>query len=240
MQMKNFVVASVGCHPNSFGLTGIVLMARDGEAWHAENEEPQVSRGDVVGIEVDEGGVLRFDLHGLEHPVKMHDANARVVTEVWRYVRDETDPKQQQAHLAIMAAKRRVTSCGFGDLFSNGFSVMTYTDADLVASGGNRDWCGNYVSGSIDSILGLTAGLNVDLHDTYEDMADTICHEIGHSLYELLDAESQAEWIAAAEDAEWGPTEAFADEFMHLTRGDRHLMEYPAVFERIVAPEQHQ
>ena len=144
-----------------------------------------------------------------------------------------------QARLATEEARRRVAAAGFGDLFQNGFVVRSYTGEQLEELRVPfRDWLGFYVSRSIDyADEGLTAALNLDRHEDWYDMADTLAHECGHGLWELLDAESQAAWREAAKHARWGPEERFADDFMFLTGGQRHLMTFPELFDRIVAPD---
>jgi hypothetical protein len=124
-------------------------------------------------------------------------------------------------------------------LFVNGFTVVTYTDEELSQpeyDGDDGDWVGQYVSHSIDSDHGLTVLLGIDKHQGFADMVDTICHEVGHGLWELLDGESQAAWDVANEEYRWGSVEAFADTFMHRVRGARRRMESPELFEQIVQP----
>jgi hypothetical protein len=141
-----------------------------------------------------------------------------------------------QTALAVDVARQRVTAAGFADLLVNGLTVEDYTDGELTDMGVENvnEWVGQYVRNSLESDHGLTVYVRSEPHRSEQDMADTICHELGHALWELLDEESQREWLETAEETEWGAEEAFADNFMYKVRGDARLVEFPEVFERII------
>jgi hypothetical protein len=126
------------------------------------------------------------------------------------------------------------------------FTITTYTNEefdDLDIPAEDREWMGQYVRNSIDSPHGLTVLLNLDKHAELADpqtekeivwgMRNTILHEVGHGLWELLDEESQARYEEAEERHEWGPEEAFADSFMFKVRGEAYLMHSQPLFEEI-------
>jgi hypothetical protein len=144
--------------------------------------------------------------------------------------------KWEHFEAAIEEAKRRILALpDYADLLQDGLTVTSYTDEELVefAEKDNRDWVGQYVKYSIDSPMGLTVLIAIDKHNTQDDMADTICHEVGHGLWELLDDEGRQAWLLEATDTQWGPEEAFADHFMDLCNGKiamRHIL-----FEQITA-----
>lgn len=81
---KEFKVASVSSNYNAFGLKGIIVLARDGEAYEAAANDLNVKpKGAVVRVPV-RGGVASFVKLGWEIPRKL-DAVAppAVVSEVW-------------------------------------------------------------------------------------------------------------------------------------------------------------
>ena len=60
-------------------------------------------------------------------------------------------------------------------------------------------------------------------------MADTLVHECGHGLFELLSEESRKAWSELAVGHSLGQEECFADDFMNLTN-QPYLMLYPDLF----------
>ncbi len=139
-------------------------------------------------------------------------------------------------------AKQRIAAAhGFADLAD--FYVMVYTNEeldDLDVPANERNWVGQYSRGSIDGPRGAVVLVNVDAHKTQNEidspiasLADTLCHEMGHALWELLDDESRGWWNESQADHRWGPEEAFADDFMHLVSGRRSDMNDEALFMKI-------
>lgn len=135
------------------------------------------------------------------------------------------------------------------------FHLMIYTDEELEELGetDNRDWVGQYVAGSIDSDKGATVLINIDKHvgvrNVVRDMTDTILHEMGHALWELLDNKSQQTWKQNQRSHRWGPEEAFADDFMYLCNGETYQMNNEQLFMQLTVmgdeqqtnqPNQHQ
>lgn len=144
-------------------------------------------------------------------------------------------------------AKQRIAATpGFSDLAN--FYVMVYTNEeldDLDVPVNERNWVGQYSRGSIDGPRGAVVLVNVDAHMTQSEidspvasLADTLCHEMGHALWELVDDESKEAWNASQADHRWGPEEAFADDFMHLVSGRRSDMNNEALFMEIAGPEE--
>lgn len=89
---KEFKVATISSNTNSFGLNGVILMARDGEAWEAATycmgEGFALLKGDIVNLPVDENGrIVRWVSllqRTFEIPRQLPKAPAKVVREVWR------------------------------------------------------------------------------------------------------------------------------------------------------------
>jgi hypothetical protein len=81
---KTFKVASVSSNTNSFGLSGMILIARDGEAWQvgASHHYPK-TRGDLVRVPVLGRRGRNFAPLGFEIPERLPLAPAGVVREVW-------------------------------------------------------------------------------------------------------------------------------------------------------------
>lgn len=151
------------------------------------------------------------------------------------------------AEAGEMLAKQRIAATpGFSDLAD--FYVMVYTNEeldDLDVPKNERNWVGQYSRGSIDGPRGAVVLVNVDAHMTQneidspiEALAGTLCHEMGHALWELVDDESKAAWNESQADHRWGPEEAFADDFMFLVSGRREDMNNEALFMDIASPEE--
>lgn len=157
---------------------------------------------------------------------------------------------------AEASAKKLAAAGGFQDL-ADALYVSVYTDEDL----GNDEpykWVGQYVRGSIDNDhRGAVVLLNVTSHalkviadeqakdkeagltptSTVSHLTDTILHELGHALWELLDEEAQASWTESQQAHRWGPEEAFADDFMYLVTGRAELMNDGALFREVASSE---
>lgn len=85
---KVFKIASVSSNTNSFGLTGMILIARDGEAWQVgANSYYLRTKGDVVRVPLTGKRDRNFAALGFEIPEKLQDAPPPVVKEVWRSTR---------------------------------------------------------------------------------------------------------------------------------------------------------
>jgi hypothetical protein len=85
-QTKAFMVASVSENTNSFGLTGMILIAADGEAYEVGASSLYVKKkGDVVQVPVVGKTGRNFASVGFEIPCRLPDAPAGVVEEVWSY-----------------------------------------------------------------------------------------------------------------------------------------------------------
>lgn len=140
---------------------------------------------------------------------------------------------ERDAEAAARKARAQIKkSKGFSDLL--GFKVVTYTASELQEMGfEDVKWVGQYQAGSVDSKEGLTVLLNLNAHGDREQLADTIRHEVGHGLFELLDEKDRKAWLDEV-IYEFGPEEAFADDFMLLTGGQPNLMTDRRLFLELV------
>ena len=82
---KQFVVASRSSNVNAFGHHGLILMARDGEAWEVSRylyaeDFAKTAKGCVLTFPIVNG---RPQFTGCEIPRRLPDAPANVVAEVW-------------------------------------------------------------------------------------------------------------------------------------------------------------
>jgi hypothetical protein len=86
MVSKTFVAASISKNTNSFGLHGIILLAKDGEAWEAAANSINVPKQhDRVTVALDDAGSPRWELKGYEIPRRLPAAPPKVVAEVWNH-----------------------------------------------------------------------------------------------------------------------------------------------------------
>lgn len=85
-QKKAFVVAIVSSNPNSFGLHGFVLIAKDGEAWEVAGNYLKVKElpvGTVINLQIMPNNEPAFARHGFEILHKLDKAPQGVVDEIW-------------------------------------------------------------------------------------------------------------------------------------------------------------
>jgi len=134
---------------------------------------------------------------------------------------------------AIHSARTRILASGHGDLIEEGLNVEVWTDERIhhECRPNDQNWIGKYIPYSVESEFGLTCLLAVDRHEDWIQAADTIVHECGHGLWELIDADGQAAWISGVPD---DPLETFANDFMWLAY-QPYLMKYPDLFRQITA-----
>ena len=132
-------------------------------------------------------------------------------------------------------ARHLAERAGFGDLFVNGFEVSSYDNEEIRQMGEDPgNWVGQYVAGSMEGgPVGLNVLVYVDRHRSEEELLGTVLHEIGHALWDLLDAESQARWEAEAAGDPYGPRESFADDFMWYCLGERSTMRHRVLFDEV-------
>lgn len=91
-QTKTFKVASVSENTNSFGLTGMILMARDGEAYEVGASSLYVkAKGDIVQVPIVGKAGRNFASLGFEISTRLTDAPPGVVEEVWAYKKKDAD-----------------------------------------------------------------------------------------------------------------------------------------------------
>lgn len=91
-QTKTFKVASVSDNTNSFGLTGMILMARDGEAYEVGASYMHVKKkGDVVRVPVVGKTGRNFASLGFEIPRRLPVAPPAVIEEVWTYKQEDAN-----------------------------------------------------------------------------------------------------------------------------------------------------
>lgn len=85
---RDYKVVSVSSNTNSFGLRGVVLMSRQGDAWeigassHGSRAVP--SQGSIVSVPVDHSGLPDFSAKGWEIPRRLGKPPAKVVRAVWK------------------------------------------------------------------------------------------------------------------------------------------------------------
>lgn len=84
MFTKPFKVASVSSNRNDFGLTGMILIAADGEAWQVgANDFNRRRKGEVIHVPVSGLAGRNFGFFGFEVPEPLPTAPIGVVGEVW-------------------------------------------------------------------------------------------------------------------------------------------------------------
>lgn len=158
--------------------------------------------------------------------------------------RRKSDPHESAQRGEKLAKERIRKARGFEDLAH--FYVMVYTNEELDDLGvptEERAWVGQYAAGSVNEERGVTVLVNADAHDIDDAaspdalIADTLCHEVGHALWELLDEDDRGAWEQAHADHRWGPEEAFADDFMFFVSGRRDEMSDEDLFLRIASSE---
>ena len=80
---KSFKIVSVSSNRNSFGLRGMVIVARDGEAWQVGTSNIQSKKaGDFISINISETGERDFAEWGFEIPEKLPPPPAAVLAEL--------------------------------------------------------------------------------------------------------------------------------------------------------------
>ncbi len=86
-EFKEFKVVAISNNTNDFGLRGIILLARDGEAYQVgrsdHNGLPRLNKNDVVKVPVDASGGLTWAAEGFEIPHAMTKAPPEVIKELW-------------------------------------------------------------------------------------------------------------------------------------------------------------
>jgi len=83
-QKKLFKVVTVSSNANSFGLQGVILMARDGEAYEAAHSAQGLpTKGETVAMPMDENGQIAWAAAGYEIPRKLPAPPSQVISEVW-------------------------------------------------------------------------------------------------------------------------------------------------------------
>jgi hypothetical protein len=130
-----------------------------------------------------------------------------------------------EAAQAEKVAKKLLAAGSFADLAEE-LHIIAYSQEEV----GDDDWVGQYVAGSIDSEHGLTVLVAPDAHEGVNDMVDTILHECGHALWELIDDEPRAAWGS--------DVEAFADNLMAHCIGDFLSMDRQELWQQLTAPAQ--
>lgn len=83
IRVKDFRVAAVSTNRNSFGLVGVVLIARDGTAFQVgASYLTTPRRGETLTVPYD-GPALNFAALGFEIPERLPSPPAKVITEAW-------------------------------------------------------------------------------------------------------------------------------------------------------------
>ena len=82
---KPFKVVMVSSNQNSFGLTGMILLARDGEAYEVAASSLYVKpKGHVLKVPIVGTNQLNFARLGFELPRKLDVPPAGVVKAIWK------------------------------------------------------------------------------------------------------------------------------------------------------------
>lgn len=140
-------------------------------------------------------------------------------------------PRFDDVDKAIASARKRISEAGFSDLAS--FKVRRFNRS--------ANWAGQYSRGSVDRPVGAIVLLNVRTHKDADQIIETLLHEVGHALWELLDPESRKEWLSEIKNLdddyaeEHGAEECFADDFMYFCLGRQNLMRLENCFRSITA-----
>jgi hypothetical protein len=88
--VKDFKVVSVSSNTNSFGLYGVILVAKDGEAIEiAVGSLYKPNKGDILIKRImsdEDGNILNYDFEGIsfEIPRTLPIAPKEVVNEIWK------------------------------------------------------------------------------------------------------------------------------------------------------------
>ena len=101
-KQKEVKVVSISSNTNSFGLFGVILMAKDGETYQVGASQINLPKKDEVlrnNIHYNESTQerilksLSWSWHGFEVPERLTDAPNEIITEVWgsALVMDERD-----------------------------------------------------------------------------------------------------------------------------------------------------
>jgi len=88
-QVKEFKVGSVSETTNSFGLRGMMLFSRDGEAWQVAANSLNVKKtGDIIKVPVHEDsyGNTEVDFTALSYeiPERLRDCPPQIVEDIWK------------------------------------------------------------------------------------------------------------------------------------------------------------
>lgn len=82
---KEFKIVAVSSNTNSFGLYGVVIVARDGMAFEIATSELNKPEKNAVLIgEVEKGSLLSLGNIFYEIPSRKEDAPAKVLAEIWK------------------------------------------------------------------------------------------------------------------------------------------------------------
>ena len=91
IQTKPFKVVAVSGNANSFGLKGIIMVAKDGMAFEAAKYlgiDP-LKIGDLVIVPVNDAGKPNFAYAGFEIPRELTNVPAEVLAEIWKQTEEE-------------------------------------------------------------------------------------------------------------------------------------------------------
>lgn len=96
MRQKQFKVAAKSSNTGSFGHTGYVLVAQDGEAWEVGRIDgggkPVWEVGTVISVRIGPGGNPTFVDHGCEIPKPLAHAPDNIVRQLWGKRKPEPKP----------------------------------------------------------------------------------------------------------------------------------------------------
>lgn len=87
---KEFKVVSVSSNTNSFGLHGVIMVARDGESYQGakgQNMSP-IKRGDIITVPLNSNEEPEFYKVGFEIPSKLANAPKDVIDQIWKEAKE--------------------------------------------------------------------------------------------------------------------------------------------------------
>jgi hypothetical protein len=129
------------------------------------------------------------------------------------------------------------------------FRVIFYRKGETLPWKGEEEahpeWNGMYIHGSVYSEEGPLILISLKHHHTatveleVDAIVETMLHEVGHALWDLLDDKSRMTWSRdpMVMQSDWGAEEEFADTFMFLITGKKKYMLSRKLFRRLTVPK---
>ncbi len=84
VEVREFIVFAISSNTNDFGLSGMIVVSRTGEAWEIKSNELRMKkRGDIIHPEVSPKGTVHWGKLGYESPIPQPQAPQAVVDILW-------------------------------------------------------------------------------------------------------------------------------------------------------------